>query len=108
MPFSNDTSNRLTLLLFVALFAAVLSTSCGGAKSLDKPQLYGKQPVEDQPETTSAAESEEVVESKTNDTQIQEESDREPTVADEDTPSEVGAHTMRAEGDDSKNWRLRG
>jgi hypothetical protein len=54
---------------------------------------------------TMDARPEEVVESKTNDTQIQEESDREPTIADEDTPSEVGAHTMRAEGDSSMSWK---
>jgi len=56
-------------------------------------------------EPTMDARPEEVVESKTNDTQIQEESDREPTVADEDTPSDVGAHTMMAEGDES-NWKI--
>jgi hypothetical protein len=46
---------------------------------------------------TMDARPEEVVESKTNDTQIQEESNREPTVADEDT--------MMAEGDES-NWKI--
>jgi len=56
-------------------------------------------------EPTMDARPEEVVESKTNDTQIQEESDREPTVADEDTPSDVGSHTMMAEGDES-NWKI--
>ena len=51
---------------------------------------------------------EEVTESQSRDTQIQEESDREPTLADEDTPSKpasVSAHEFRAEGDSSMSWK---
>jgi hypothetical protein len=55
-------------------------------------------------EPTMDARPEEVSESQTRDTQIQEEADREPTLADEDTPS-VSAHEMRAEGDSSMSWK---
>ena len=44
------------------------------------------------------ARDETVVESKTNDTTLEEQESRIPDLADEDTPKEVGAHTMRAEG----------
>lgn len=47
------------------------------------------------------ARDETVVESKTNDTTLEEQESRIPDLADEDTPKEVGAHTMRAEGDSS-------
>jgi len=43
---------------------------------------------------------EEVAESQTRDTTLQEEASRVPTLEQEDTP-QVGAHTMNAEGDDS-------
>jgi hypothetical protein len=54
---------------------------------------------------TMDARPEEVTQSQSRDTQIQEESDREPTLADEDTPSKpssVSAHEFRAEGDSSR------
>jgi len=44
------------------------------------------------------ARDETVVESKTNDTTLEEQESRTPDLEDEDTPKEVGAHTMRAEG----------
>ena len=53
---------------------------------------------------TMDARPEEVSESQTRDTQLQEEADREPTLADEDTPA-VSAHEMRAEGDSSMSWK---
>ena len=55
-------------------------------------------------EPTMDARPEEVSESQTRDTQLQEEADREPTLADEDTPA-VSAHEMRAEGDSSMSWK---
>ena len=57
---------------------------------------------------TMDARPEEVTESQSRDTQLQEEADREPTIADEDTASEpaaVSAHEMRAEGDSSMSWK---
>jgi len=54
-------------------------------------------------EPTMDARPEEVAESQTRDTTLQEESSRIPTLEDEDTP-QVGAHTMMAEGEDS-NWK---
>jgi hypothetical protein len=56
------------------------------------------------------ARDEAVIESTTRDTQLEEETSREPTMSDEqdmdtDTPSQVGAHTMRAEGDSSMSWK---
>jgi len=55
---------------------------------------------------TMDARPEEVTESQTRDNQLQEEADREPTVADEDTsPSQVSAHEFRAEGDSSMSWK---
>ena len=45
------------------------------------------------------ARDETVVESKTNDSTLEEQESRTPDVEDEDTPTDVGAHTMRAEGD---------
>jgi len=57
---------------------------------------------------TMDARPEEVTQSQTRDNQLQEEADREPTVADEDTPSKpssVSAHEFRAEGDSSMSWK---
>jgi len=45
------------------------------------------------------ARDEAVVESKTNDSTMEEQESRIPDLEDEDTPKAVGAHTMRAEGD---------
>lgn len=45
------------------------------------------------------ARDETVVESKTSDSTLEEQESRIPDLADEDTPKDVGAHTMRAEGD---------
>ena len=50
------------------------------------------------------ARDEAVVESKTNDSTLEEQESRIPDLANEDTPKDVGAHMMRAEGDDSASW----